>query len=353
MSDKPKQRIAWIDVAKGIAMIGIMLGHIPFKNGDDGSLFVPYVAQFDVPLFFILAGVFMGTRKRMGPFVAQKAFRLLMPYALTCVVIGLVIALFKFVPWPLPFPQPWKWKGLKDLLTASLWGASLNLKTLPDGVSYIGAIWFLEALFVATIEVQILINRLSDRPFIGALVAALLSVLAIRTHNHFYIPGNVQQGLVGGMYVYSGYLFRRYIGLEKRAHFDTVIILLLAFFLSARFGFAPWIHEPALPHGLLALSVSFCACRLVMELSYQVDQRLPKTSAMLSFIGKNSLIVLCVHLICLDCGFRMVVEWLLGLTGVPIPTNLVCSVNMLAQLGLSAVTVIAIQHTRYLKRVFY
>ena len=71
-----KKRIEYIDIAKGVAIILVLLGHIETcPAGLKSSIY-----SFHMPLFFILSGYFMkeGTELRL---LAKKLFKSLMvPY---------------------------------------------------------------------------------------------------------------------------------------------------------------------------------------------------------------------------------------------------------------------------------
>ncbi len=70
-----KGRIAWIDIAKAIAIFFIVLGHqLPA-----GSL-CGYLYSFHVPLFFFLSGSTFNADKDPKIFFGEKAKRILVPY---------------------------------------------------------------------------------------------------------------------------------------------------------------------------------------------------------------------------------------------------------------------------------
>ena len=70
-----KERIAWIDIAKAIAIFFIVLGHqLP-----SGPL-CGYLYSFHVPLFFFLSGLTFNTAKEPKKFFREKAKRILIPY---------------------------------------------------------------------------------------------------------------------------------------------------------------------------------------------------------------------------------------------------------------------------------
>ena len=75
------ERIAYVDAARGLAILCVVLGHLYPGDG-----VVQYISSFHVPIFFILSGLLMAARdgwktQRLTEFAAKKAKRLLYPYA--------------------------------------------------------------------------------------------------------------------------------------------------------------------------------------------------------------------------------------------------------------------------------
>ena len=86
-----------MDIAKGIAIIAIVIGHLSFREPGDTNFIHNAIYQFHVPIFFLLAGCFLNPTKSTRAFVASRARRLLMPYVVTCVTIGIIIYTLSFV----------------------------------------------------------------------------------------------------------------------------------------------------------------------------------------------------------------------------------------------------------------
>ena len=111
-----KNRIYWIDVAKGMAMLLIILGHI-----GPWGIFQPYVDvvnYFHVPIWIILSALFLRPDEPFLIFLKKKGKRLLKPYYIFAIIIMLVHSLSK-----------------EDYLNIIL------------GERKAGAIWFLPLLF--------------------------------------------------------------------------------------------------------------------------------------------------------------------------------------------------------------
>lgn len=85
-------RLQYIDIAKGIAMICIILGHL--GNASINRI----VFTFHVPIFFFITGYFTNKKRDLNGFIKNKAKTLLVPYIITSIVI-IIIGTLKGVWW--------------------------------------------------------------------------------------------------------------------------------------------------------------------------------------------------------------------------------------------------------------
>ncbi len=83
-----KNRIEWIDTAKGIGLLCVILGHlhIPYLSA--------WIYTFHIPLFFFLSGcVFNGQKYSFKEYFIRRFKSLIVPYF----VLGAVILFFNYV----------------------------------------------------------------------------------------------------------------------------------------------------------------------------------------------------------------------------------------------------------------
>ena len=78
---KEKNRVQYFDIARGIAMICIILGHL------NNSLINRVVFTFHVPIFFFITGYFMNSKCGIKDYARNKLRTLIVPYIVTCIVI--------------------------------------------------------------------------------------------------------------------------------------------------------------------------------------------------------------------------------------------------------------------------
>lgn len=89
-----KQRIAFIDLAKGICISLVVLWHV-LRELTDGMDFFRIMFFFRMPLYFILSGLFFKTYGGIFPFFKKKTNKLLIPFLFSFVIIAIPSILFQ------------------------------------------------------------------------------------------------------------------------------------------------------------------------------------------------------------------------------------------------------------------
>ncbi len=333
-----RERLDYIDVAKGIGMLAIMATHMEFVAADGSNAVRPLTAQFHVPIFFLVAGFFLSTKQPLGAFVRSRAKRLLTPYVLTCVVLAVFVA--GCVLCTGTTKPPTIWKGPGQFVRAVLWGAGVSYPTLPAGVGTIGAIWFLEALFVALVEVRLLLG-LGMREGARIAVAAVLAVVAILTAQVFVLPCNVQTGLYGGMYVVLGHAYAKHGGLAWRAGTAAMVGMCACCAAACVLHISVSLVALSTTWGPVGIAVSLSTSALMLQVSQRLASKPWAVTRFLRFVGRNSLVVMCVHLICLDLGLRYAVRMLMGIGKGDALFNVTCAVDLALQLLICSAVICA------------
>ena len=191
------KRIDWVDVAKGIVMILVIVVHAEehFMPGTLVSTKIP-IYTFHMPLFFFMSGYLFSMKNSFKEFLKNKCRRILIPY----VCLGVLLALFNaFWSGRNPFGDPWFQPGV---FFGSLWGllAQKRLWTL----------WFIACLFWLNILFYTIV-RLTKSEKIRAAVVAILAAAGII----YYKMGgaaliwNVDVCFTALPFFYVGYLCRK------------------------------------------------------------------------------------------------------------------------------------------------
>lgn len=134
-----KQRIEYIDIAKGIAIWLMIIGH-----QDICMSARVYIYSFHMPLFFILSGMFFKRELSLRSNIAISVRTLLIPYFVFS-IINLSIC------WISPYLHPELYYNLQgiDVLVAAIKGIFIGTDIITKtSFMPLGALWFLIALFL-------------------------------------------------------------------------------------------------------------------------------------------------------------------------------------------------------------
>lgn len=105
---KSTTRIPWIDIAKGIGIILVVLGH-----ASGASIVGKYIYSFHMPLFFILSGMcFVPDKYSTAEFFKKRTKQLLLPSAYLTLL---------FIAISLLSAKGFDFYGLKNGLPGALW----------------------------------------------------------------------------------------------------------------------------------------------------------------------------------------------------------------------------------------
>lgn len=274
-----------IDIARGIAMYSIVLGHLgqPSINR--------IVFTYHLPIFYLISGYFFKDQgESYGKFIKYKGRRLLIPYYFTCLILC-IIAIFA------------SWRGgdlhqrlLKQVL-ASLYGAGDRYEQ-PFKIYSIGAIWFLWATFWGELFLKMALKIKSKLRIVFIFV---LFGLSVTTYKIIWLPLSIQAGMCALLFMYVGHLLREYhdeISMVKTV--DQVFFVVMAFFMwiyMIKNFKAFWLVHCEIGNGIVDIIGSLCGCSILYLLSKGIDQKIPFVSHFFSFFGRYSLLFLCIHII--------------------------------------------------------
>lgn len=152
-----KRELHYIDIAKGIAIFLVVLGHV-YMTEDTCNR---WIYSFHVPVFFIITGMLMehsnGWKKRkLTDNILTEVKRLLYPYAVFCILAyAYIVYVYFFEPGRVAYKR--LYTTIFDIL-------------ILEGTS---ALWFLPAIFYAKI-----IHIITYRSKLINIIMAVVSVVA-------------------------------------------------------------------------------------------------------------------------------------------------------------------------------
>lgn len=217
-----RTRVGSIDVAKGVAIISVIFGHLGIEEINR------VVFSFHMPLFFLISGYFLSMNRPFIMFVKGKVKSLLLPYYFTSLCIILLSIVTSLILGKSVYANVIKWIG--GMLYAS-GDPSVNTFLPENYPIFIGALWFLWALFWAMFLVRIIVQFIANI-FIESVLIIGSFYIACYTAKIIWLPLDIQAGMAASLFVYIGWLARKSDIFSKRASMSVLIVLIIISLIS-------------------------------------------------------------------------------------------------------------------------
>lgn len=311
-----QNRVLSFDIMKGIGMVAIVSCHL--TSSLNGLLF-----SFHIPLFFIIAG-FFSKDEPFSQLLKKSASRLLLPYVLTClgiIVIHLAISVL--------FHRPYSFRWIVASLYGS--GSTGHTSAYYSGVPSIGAIWFLLALFWCRLSFLVINKLCSSRPLILVICLCLSLFATYLDRTLINLPLAILPGTSALPLYCIGHLAKS-IPLDMVSNRGGWRVLLAALVIC-------WVIVLILSHlSQIRLSIVRCFYKCYpldvagaiggTYLIYLLSSLLKRVSFIanpLGWVGRNSILFLCVHTLDLDLSLRQIVHIDSGIIAI-LFTLMVCAI---------------------------
>ncbi len=303
------KRIEYFDIARGIGILLVVLGHNDF--GALSSFFHRVIYSFHVPLFFFLSGYFLHTSIPFLEFFKKRFHSVLKPFLFTILLIYFASVSFERM-------------GFQTAITRIV-------KSLYGSVTYItwDQLWFLPNLFVVSLYAYAFIRLTSRLPNRWSRWAALLGTLALaypvihafnpfsisllgRDYELFGLPFSLDLVFLSGFFFLVGSEVRQ---LTSEESFDSPLLLVGAgtglLLLNILFPYRTDIAIRRYESFPVNTAEAILGILLVLALSRQIELRTGGLARVLRYIGNISLIILLFHVPIQEFWG----EKILGLTG--------------------------------------
>ncbi len=279
-----KSRIGWIDIAKCFCIISVILGHLGVNE-------LGFVYSFHLTTFFILSGYTLRKTPVNKEYLKNKFVRLMSPYFITCFAVMLMDLITLIVVKNNYSITSFTETIYNYILKTFFASGGQNLLGNIDLGKGIGAIWFLPAMFFALVSTQIILNSFSSRLYQYA-AGICLSVISAISAQIIWLPFSVQAGLFAIPFILFGTTLKEYDILSKLKLWQYCVfafIFLLGCIMNVAQGF--YMVNCYMQDWLFTPICAICSSLLIIGLSKLINKCAP-----LEFVGKNSLLILCVHL---------------------------------------------------------
>ena len=288
----PNKRIESIDIAKGLGILLVVLGH----QIDYFHAYIPgayrYIYLFHVPLFFFLSGMFFREDEGLWTCFKKKLLRLFVPYLLAN-------CLFFFVE----MIRVWKLGDAYDgdLGWKDLWLACAGLWPVPSMFSR--PTWFLLILFRITLVYKLIQMLTGGRRWIMATICAGIGISGAILAPETYMLG---QTMVALPFLCLGHICGTGL-MENRKLFGNgvsiagaIVALPLLWLISQHQQTNIAVNDYG--NAVLMFVGALLGILAVLWISKLIS-RLPRTTGVLSFVGRYTMSILIWHIFIMKIFF--------------------------------------------------
>lgn len=262
-----KERIAWVDVSRGLAFLVVIYCHLPQSD--------PSVMKFFSPIFlttfFFVSGYLYKSNKPFSEVLEQRVRTLLLPF----IILGLAMVVMSHI---LSFHDSESFSdGLKGLL-------------LQNGENQI--LWFVAALFVYSI-IFYFVDYFCRTSFQLIVVSVSLFVINCITLHYldWYLPWHLLTVGFGCFYMALGKLYRKYEDLIDSKIKWWMVLLGCIFYVSLIILVDKEVNYNGTPIIIDAMALTLIGIVIIITIS----KKLLKNSRLLLFVGANSLFYFAFH----------------------------------------------------------
>lgn len=282
-----KKRIDWIDVAKGVAIILVIIGHSIKYNSD----LYRFILSFHMPLFIILSGITYkvpSSKEQVKQNIKKYIKRLFVPYIVTLFIILLLQEVINNSEFSLLHFLAYFFKTLFG-------GFGVSHTLLGHTFRSVGPIWFLITLFISKIIFDLLNYKFKNKKLdFNIVIYCFMALAAIKISLISWLPLNLDLVLIFLFYLYVGFLLKKYASILKKYNIIIFVISFAIWGICLGLNINIELVYRLYPIGLLSVVESLCASYCVIELCKIISQS-KMLNKLLSSIGKISLIILCIH----------------------------------------------------------
>ena len=161
-----KKRNYSIDIARGVACLAVVAGHIP----ELPNVLHSWVYSFHIPLFFIISGMVLKTSEKPSIFIEKRIRGLLVPYLLLNISVWLLETIFRLAAGIVGF-RTVDFNIIKDEFIGIFVGYRLTL--------YYYILWFVIALFFASILAYAILRLVKKWLSVTLIAVSLIVINAV------------------------------------------------------------------------------------------------------------------------------------------------------------------------------
>ena len=286
------KRIEWIDIAKGITILLVIIGH-----NIKGVLF-DIIFSFHMPLFFILSCITYKLANNKDEFIKnlKKSFIYLFGTALAMYIIHSLIQII--IDWSFIISLSPKRIGFYfwDLLRIFILGSGAPFDTGKEIIAPLGLPWFLIVLFLGRTLFDLLHLTIKNKKVFYTIIF-LCSVIGVIMSRIQWLPLSFDIALSIQPFFLFGERLKTY-NIEKNAKKTIIqsLIIWLTIFLVIKIGTSTCLEIAIRRYPLYPLCfISAIGGTLTVSCFSQLISKFKKICVPIKYLGRNTVIMLWVH----------------------------------------------------------
>ncbi|MBQ3635157.1 MAG: acyltransferase family protein [Bacteroidales bacterium] len=268
-----KQRIATIDILKGVGIILVVLGHV------DNTALGEWIYTFHMPLFFVVSGLLFRPGKDV---YLKKAKTILIPYFIFAVISYLYWRFFEI-----------RFRPQDPSLDIN--AHFLDILWQREEFKFNVALWFLPCLFIATSLLNLITTNIRNRVVVSLI--CVLWVLAATLYSPSTRSCWIMETWCAFPFVVLGWL----LGRERLSEIDSALAAVPKYVRAL--AVVPLIAVVFIPHGGSMMVARYSMdsyayyffVALVCVASVYVLSTLLVSCKWLRWLGVNTLAIMCIH----------------------------------------------------------
>lgn len=306
VADKNQKRIAWIDFAKFLGILFVLMNHADLK--------IPVISRFGglfyVPIFFVLAGLTYQYREEtIVTFIKRKAKRLLLPYFGYNLFLYLFFLLKDYI-----IPGKFTGEALMPLAGILYSRNSLYRMGTEENVYFLTVLnsptWFLTALFLTMVLFESCLRLVKYNWRRLCIINILIASIGIIIDyiSPVLLPWSIDNIMIFEIFVSAGYILqKRAECMKKEQNIITIVIEFLFLYLLAIFNGSMNISVGEFGKIVFAgIFLAVVSSAWVISISYFFRNDIPRGAAL---VGEHSMIIMCLHMFVfmfIKSGFNIV-----------------------------------------------
>lgn len=280
-----RERLSWIDVAKGIGIILVIYGH---ALNAQSLRYLIY--SFHMPLFFLLSGMVFRhiDHEKFIHFLKKDFTNIILPY-LFFASVTMVVWLFTMNP-----ADRTQYQILKQLF-GIIYGSGNG-----GFLTYNVALWFLPCLFVTKIMFWWITNLRKEVLIVATLlISSIIGFILSIFYNKLYLPFGVEIAFTAVVFFGAGYFLLGHArSVLKLLHDRSIIIFVLTGIVMAivatisfdKYGFQVDLRTNALYNYVYFYVAATAGILSILALSRKIN-----ANRVLEYLGRRSMMLFVWH----------------------------------------------------------